>query len=391
MLLTVEEAVAIAESNSPRLLAVAAQADAARAGVLTARQYPNPELEFFTGAVRGRVATVSSGPGTSVALGQPIELPMVRAPRIRAAEAAVESGELSLAEFRLVLRSEVRQAFFDVLRRKAELELALDNQKLLEDIRRRIEVGVKVGEAPRLELTRADAEAQVAANQAASARLRVAQALAQLRAIIGVPLPDNIDVTGALSPATTLPDIESLRAEVLTRYPALARASAEVRRADARLETERALRIPQPTLFAGIDSQPDQNRSLFGVALPLPIWNQRQGQIGEAVAQRQYAIANLEARRLALVGQLDDAYARYQVANRQIAAFEGGLLREAEAALRAAEAAYRFGERGFIEVLDAQRVLRSVRTEFLAAQYERQRALVDLNLLRGIELKEPTR
>lgn len=389
--LTLDQAVALAEENSPRLRAVAAQTEAARAGVITARQYPNPEIELFTGGVRGRIATVASGTGTSVTLGQPIDLPSVRAPRIRAAEAALEAGELSLVEFRLILRNDVRSAFYDVLRRKAELELAIDNQRLLEDIRRRIEVRVNVGEAPKLELTRAEAEAQVAANQAASARLRVAQALAQLRALIGAPLPAELDVGGTLAPAPSLPELEKLRAEMLARYPALAQATAELRRAEARVDTERALRTPQPTLFAGVDRDPETQRTLFGLSVPLPVWNQRQGQIGEAVATRQQAAANLEARRVALLGELDDAYARFQVASRQIAAFEGGLLRQAEAALRAAEAAYRFGERGFIEVLDAQRVLRSVRADFLAAQYERQQALIDVNQLRGVELQEAIR
>jgi cobalt-zinc-cadmium efflux system outer membrane protein len=178
-----------------------------------------------------------------------------------------------------------------------------------------------------------------------------------------------------------------LRQEMLSRYPALAQASAELKRADARVETERALRTPQPTLFVGYDRDPETNRALFGVSVPIPVWNQRQGQIGEAVAARQQAAANMDARRVALLGELEDAYARFQVANQQIAAFEGGLLKQAEAALRVAEAAYRFGERGFIEVLDAQRVLRSVRADFLAAQYQRQQALIDLEQLRAVELQ----
>jgi cobalt-zinc-cadmium efflux system outer membrane protein len=67
------------------------------------------------------------------------------------------------------------------------------------------------------------------------------------------------------------------------------------------------------------------------------------------------------------------------VAGQQLAAFEQGLIQEAEEALRAAEAAYRLGERGILEVLDAQRVLRTVRLDLLNAQYDRQAALVDLD------------
>jgi cobalt-zinc-cadmium efflux system outer membrane protein len=56
-------------------------------------------------------------------------------------------------------------------------------------------------------------------------------------------------------------------------------------------------------------------------------------------------------------------------------------VREAEAALRVAEAAYRFGERGILEVLDAQRVLRSVRADLLQARFQVQAARVVLEQL----------
>ena len=75
------------------------------------------------------------------------------------------------------------------------------------------------------------------------------------------------------------------------------------------------------------------------------------------------------------------------MANQQVVLFEQGLLREAEEALRAAEVAYQLGERGILEVLDAQRVLRAVRIEFVNAQYDRQAALVDLDELRGVDLR----
>jgi cobalt-zinc-cadmium efflux system outer membrane protein len=58
-------------------------------------------------------------------------------------------------------------------------------------------------------------------------------------------------------------------------------------------------------------------------------------------------------------------------------------VREAEAALRVAQAAYRFGERGILDVLDAQRVLRSVRADLIDARYQLQEARVLLDRLTG--------
>jgi cobalt-zinc-cadmium efflux system outer membrane protein len=46
-----------------------------------------------------------------------------------------------------------------------------------------------------------------------------------------------------------------------------------------------------------------------------------------------------------------------------------------------AEAAYRFGERGILDYLDAQRVYRSARNELIAARFERRAALIDIQTL----------
>jgi cobalt-zinc-cadmium efflux system outer membrane protein len=389
--LTLERALELAERYSPRLQSALAEVERATSGIRTARAFPNPELELLSGGVRARVPGLSSGQGTSISIGQPIDLPNQRAPRIRAAEEGLVGSRYALDEARLLVRADVRQAFSTVLRRKAEYDLALDNQKLLEQIRNRIELRVKVGEGPKFELTRSDAELQVAANQTQSARLRVTQALATLRVLVGAPLPMDTDVSGDLPGVIPVVSLDSLRQQMLDRYPALRQAQADVRRLQARVEAERALRTPRPTLFAGVDQDPEQRRSIFGVAVPIPLWDQRQGPIGEAAAQFQQAVSASELRRLELSGDLEVNYSRLLVARQQIEAFEGGLLKQAENALKVAENAFRFGERGFIEVLDAQRVLRSVRADFLNARFEKQSALIEIDRLTAKDLPGDSR
>jgi cobalt-zinc-cadmium efflux system outer membrane protein len=385
--LTLERALELAERNNPRLAVAVAQTEAARSAILTARAYPNPETVFDAGRQRARELDVRDGNVFILGLAQPIDLPSVREPRIRAAESGLEGSRFALQESRLALRAAVKLAYYEVVRRQAEVDLAAETQRLLEDIRRRIAVRVDVGEAPRLELTRADAEARGAANATTSARLRVTEARAQLLALIGLPATGMGAVIGTLEPPPPLPPLETLRGDMLERYPSLAQARAEVGRAQARLETERALRTPQPTLRAGVGQSPDENQFLVGLSVPIPIWNQRQGQIGEAQAQLTQANALAESRRIELITALNGAFARHEVATQQIQAFESGLLRQAEDALRVAEAAYRFGERGFIEVLDAQRVLRAVRLDFLAARAAQRTAFIEIEQLRALGLE----
>jgi cobalt-zinc-cadmium efflux system outer membrane protein len=92
----------------------------------------------------------------------------------------------------------------------------------------------------------------------------------------------------------------------------------------------------------------------------------------------------LGQRRLELISATEQAYEQYQLADQQVVSLESSKLRAASRAVDAAQAAYRFGERGIVEVLDAQRVLQSVRGDLVEAQFARQTAMTDLEELGAI-------
>src|SRR5262249_30428438 len=202
-------------------------------------------------------------------------------------------------------------------------------------------VQVNVGEAARLELIRADAEVASARIQVRSSELRRSTAMAGLRAAIGAPLGE-FKPEGALDKPGILPTLNQLRDEVLARHPALAQAQAEIRRADARLGLERDLRKPQPTVRTDMEQQPGIRLFRLGLSVPIPAWNQRQGEIAEASAALRQARALADVKRLEIGAALERAYGVYLVANEQLQAFETGTLLQAEAAVQAAEAAFRF-------------------------------------------------
>jgi cobalt-zinc-cadmium efflux system outer membrane protein len=119
----------------------------------------------------------------------------------------------------------------------------------------------------------------------------------------------------------------------------------------------------------------------MGVILSLPAWDRRTGPLSEARAAIQEAKAAEGQRKLEITSALERAYEQYSLADQQVTALQSGSLHEAESAVEAAKAAYRFGERGIVEVLDAQRVLQSVRGDLLDAEFARQAARTDLEEL----------
>jgi cobalt-zinc-cadmium efflux system outer membrane protein len=92
----------------------------------------------------------------------------------------------------------------------------------------------------------------------------------------------------------------------------------------------------------------------------------------------------LDGRRADLSQQILFTWKSLEIARVRVNALSTGAVREAEAALRVAEAAYRFGERGILDVLDAQRLLRTVNADLLDARFQMQSTGIELEALSGI-------
>jgi len=387
--LTLDQALDLAERSHPHLQAGSAQVDLAVAGITSAKAYPNPESAILAGRQTARVPEAIPGQSYFYSFSQPLELGSLRPSRVQLAQRGRESSEIALSEIRLGVLSSVRRAFYHALHRKSEIQLAAERLRMIEDLRRRIQVRVDVGEAGRLELLRAEAEASMARTLANSAQLQLVTALAQFRAAVAAPLAPDVDLQGEFDTAASVPPLDDLRREVLERHPALALGQSEVRRADARVNYEVAQRRPQPLVRTEIDWAPDNPSYRAGIAIPMPFWNRREGPIAEAMAARRQTERLAQARQIEILALLEGAYGRYQVAGQQITAYEQSVMREADLALQGAETAYQLGERGILEVLDAQRILHTVRYDYLTAQYERQQALLDIDELRATQLRRP--
>ena len=384
--LTLDKALALADANSPLIEESKAVQAGASAGIVAAKAYPNPQFNFLAGHQAARPITNPAVPGLlqHYSVSQPIETPSVRRTRLQAARMGLESSTSGMRGTRVALVATVKHAFFEVLHRKEEIDHTRESLELVRDLRRRVAVQVDVGEVGRLELTRAEAEIAIAQTAMKGAQLRYAGAVAALRVAIGAPATGEINPVGSLDVNVTVPRLDAARATVLQNHPAIAQAQAEMERAQALLANEKALRFPQFGVYGEYEHQPDLTFYRAGLNIPLPLWNRRKGEIEAATAEVRRAAAVEAQRRLELTAALERAYSQFQLADDQVKSFQAGSLRQAEAALTAAQAAYRFGERGIIEVLDAQRVLQSVRGDYLDARFQREDALIDLEELGAV-------
>lgn len=385
---SLQQIVAMAAEKNPSINISKAREDAAEAAVVTAGTYANPQFEI--GAGRSNYISPGGQGGNhnwGAALSQPLDFPSVRNARRQVAENNVQVATLAIALTKTELRVRVKSAFFDVLQRQAVLEIAEADRNLLKDIRERIKLRVDVGESPKYELIKADTESLAAERDYQAARVRITEAKAYLRGLIGGAVPEDYNLTGELPLSTSLPDINALR-DRINEATQLQQIRAAIKTSEANLRLQEQLRNPGLTVKAGVEQDPDLRQFRLGIAIPLPVWDKRSGPIAQAAAELREVNAILSDRELAIKRDIESAYQRYLIAQQQVAAFENGLLSQAEAVLKVAEAAYRFGERGILDYLDAQRTKRVVRKDYLSARYEYINTMLEIERLLGYELLE---
>jgi len=382
---SLQQVLEIAFNEHPSVRVAKAQEAAAIANVTTAKSFANPEVEVGAGPSRYRSGTHETRNNWGVALSQPLEFSDVRSARREIAESNVSVASLNAEINQVELRAKVKQAFYQVLQRQDALRLVEDDRNLLQQIRERVKLRVDIGESPRYELIKADTEALAAERDYQAALVRVAEAKAYLQGLVSPSMSSDYVLMGELPMKRNLPAIESLR-EQISQSPYLRQVRAASQTADAKLRLEQNLRNPGLTVKAGIEQDPDLTSFRLGLAVPLPLWNQRQGQIAEASANINQVQAQLSDKELALNRDLESAYQRYVIAKNQLNSFETGLLSQAESVLKVAESAYRYGERGILEYLDAQRTYRLVKRDYLAARFDYVSTMLEIERLAGAEL-----
>jgi cobalt-zinc-cadmium efflux system outer membrane protein len=382
---SLEQLMQIAAQENPIMNILKAQEDSARSSIKTAESFLNPEIEAGSGPTKDRNTSQDKKDNWGVTISQSLEFPNVRNARRAIAESKLQYVESNSFSTKVNLNLQIKKRFYDVIQNQEILKIAESDRDSLRDIRGRVALKVDVGDSPRYELIKADTELIAAERDAQAAKLKIFESKLYLKGLIGKSIPDDFDVIGVMPNTDIKLDIVQIRNEI-KNSPKLKQIKAASEVAENRLRLEEKLINPGVTLKAGVNQDPDLTQYRFGLSIPLPLWNQRQGQIGEATANYQEVQAQLSDQELTLTRDVESAYQRYLIAQQQVSSFETGLLTQAESVLKVVEAAYRYGERGILEYLDAQRTFRLVKKDYLTARHDYVVAILDIEQLLGIEL-----
>ena len=305
---------------NPQLAAQRAEVAAAAAGERTAAQHPNPDMQLFA-----EYLTSAAGSGAWL---YGLSLEFLLRPggeRARLGErAALETAlaQSDLAESIWQVRAALRLALLDAVAAQEEsglLEaLVSERQGLIEGDRARL----REGDIARPQMLADELELARARQRLQQSRTRHGDALARLAAAVGVPVAalDGVPLRWegwAAIDSLNVDTPEHWRSEALIARPQIVHALREYDLAEVRLQGELAKRWPRlrltPAYAWGGDGVREDalndiaQESALGVSFELPLFNQHQGEIGEALAQRTAAGEHLKAVQAQIFEQIDRA------------------------------------------------------------------------------------
>lgn len=388
--LTLREALSLALTRSPQLDAFSWEIRAAEARQLQAGLRPNPELSAKVGEVGG------SGPRSgfdaaeaSISLSQLIELGDKRRKRIALARAQSQLAGWDYEAARMDVLAGVSRAFVEVLAAQRKLKLAdelLDvSGRMSEAVARRVDAGK---DSP---VAQSRAEIAHGQMQIAHDKARQNLYLAKIRLVSywdGAE-PRFEAAAGELDSVHDIPTITDLFTQ-MDKNPDLARWVAEIESRQSALAYEKAKGTQDVTVSAGMQhfEESDDNAVMFGLSIPIGISDRNQG--GRQAAAHNLAKAGRLGRAayIRVKQQLAKAYQGLANAYVEATTLKREMLPSAQSVFKASQEGYEEGKLDFLNLLDGQRTLFEVRSQYIEALVAFQHAKVDVERLIGQGLQE---
>ncbi len=379
--LSLAKAIELALEGNPEVAAAKRQWEATEGQVLQGRSRPNPELAYSLEDTRSKTRT------QSWQLNLPLELGGKRAARTKAAEKTREQAQAQLAELQATVRANVAAAYFDVLTAQERLVLARDSAALAKSSTDTVSKRVAAGKVSPVEESKArvaEAGVRVELAQAASEQRN---ALSRLFALLGrIDAPYTV-LEGKAENLPSVPSLVDLQ-PLIASSPGVVLARIEVDRRKALTDLEQSKRVPDVTVSVGMQRSNETQRNvlLFGVSVPLPVFDRNQGNLLEALKLEDKSRDELQAATVRLHSEVAQARERLSTITAEVQSLQQEVLPGAKSAYDAATIGFENGKFNFLEVLDAQRTYFTAKSQYLKALGEAHRAAADIDRLLGASM-----
>ena len=391
--ISLDEAVRLFNQNNLELQLSRAVAREVTGAARQLRAFPNPTASVTHESFSNQGLSYSE---TYYTLTQPIDWPWRFGDRRKAGSHLADAASAELQADSALLVFELKRVYVEAAAAEAEWELLGQVSAVFrradQNGTARLEEGdISSFEIKRIRVERARYEQQWMESELELSRLR--------RGLGGMTMPaqGGIQVAPAapLSGDPPASDRGSMLNRALARRGEISAAASAAEAAGASANVVRWSRLPDPALTGGYKRQSDGLDGLFlGVAVPLPWWDRKGGDIAAAEARVEEAQAREQLVRLSVTKDVTSAAERFSSIERRAELIGDELLADANDLLDVALVSYDEGELSLLELLDAAQaysdagVLRArLNAAYWIAYYDLERAVGGLTAFDGQELE----
>ena len=379
--ITLDEAVQLFNQNNLELEMSRSAARQVAGAAKQTRAYPNPIASVTHESVSNQGLDFSE---TYYMLTQPIDWPWRYSDRRKAGSRRADAAIAELKADSAQLVFELKRAYVEAAAAEAVWELVDQVTTVFRDADQSGTARLAEGDISSFDLKRIRIERARYEQLLMEIELELARLRRELTALT-VPADEGLELApvGPLAGDPPSLSVEPLLSQALTYRGEIAAATASVAAAQATISVAKWARLPDMALTGGYTRKSDGFDGLFlGLAIPLPLWDWRGGDIAAAEAREEAAEAQEQLARIHVTNDVRNATQNYTALESRAALIGDELLSDVDDLLDVASLSYQEGELSLLEVLDAARAYSDagvtqtqLRAAYWIAYYDLERAV----------------
>jgi len=297
----------------------------------------------------------------------------------------------------LDLVRDVRHAYYDYFRVHETTRITRSEKDVIRGMQNIAQVKYASGLASQQDVLKAQLALSHLDDRLTTLRRDLVSATARLNELLGRDPDAALADPSFTMPTSETEDVERLYEIALANRPDIAIADLGMVRAEKSRALAKREYYPDLTLslnYVTVSERPvpveDNGRDIFhvGAAINVPIWF---GPRGAAVAEAEASIAMARNEKIGLQVRIKrevrDAFSRVESARELVKLHRDVIIPQAEQTFRASEAGYQTGQVDFLNYLDSERMLLSVRQSYFALVADLGRQYADIERSLGIGLQ----
>jgi outer membrane protein TolC len=381
---SVDALLALARQQSPEVIALRLEADAARERAAASGALPDPTLRFEERGIAADMGVRS----TKYTFIQPLPFWGKRDLRREAAEAEADAAAAGSDAGWLELAARIKAAYALDYALAQQLALSREVADLLDRLAAISRNRYANGLAPQQDAIRARVERTALQTEIVQLENERHHAQVRINGLLARPSHAALAEPQAPRAMPSRLDHAALEERLRAKNPSLFADEARIRAAQSNRDATYRNRYPDVALGVSpiqTGSRVSEWELMLEVNIPLQQGSRRSHE-RESERMLEAARARRDAGANRLVSELAENVSAFEAAQRIEQLTRGDLLPQAELTFQAALAGYENGKVDFATLLDAQRQIRKAKQDVIKAQAEQQARLAEIEKLAGEEL-----